>query len=78
MNPKEWVQFLADLKSVGYGDVVDKFEKTDKEIVAKMEEMEKKAQQRIQVANLTQLVYDAVKECRYVYYSAGNGGRIIH
>jgi hypothetical protein len=65
----DWIKRLP-----GY----EEYEKADKEVLARMDQLAKMAEQKIQEANLAQKVHDAVKEHRFVYYADKNGSRIYH
>lgn len=66
---EDWLKELPGYKE---------FEEIDREILAKMERLAKIAEQKVQIANLAQKLFDAVNEHRFVYYIAQDGSRILH
>jgi len=44
----------------------------------KINKVAERSAQKIQMDNIVQLVYIAVKECRFIYYYNSDGTRIIH
>lgn len=77
MNTAEWNKFLQELRDMGYGEEVRKFEEIEKEIEKEME-IRKATASMIEHANLVQTVNTAKREGRVVIYRTRDGQNIIH
>jgi hypothetical protein len=78
MTPADWKQFLQELRDLGYGDEVAKFEKAEKEVEAEYQAQKVNAAKIIEHSKLVELVNNARKEGRIVHYFDRNGQNIIH
>lgn len=78
MTYDDWKHFMTELRQVGQGEVADKFEEAEREVDLEMADRAARAKQMIENANTAQIVQEAVKEGRLIYYSNAKGEKILH